>query len=611
MDITATNAPGDVVKDEIMPSTLPLVQDQQKQVFHPSSSWSTSSYPKSESPAPPSLIEEADALDLDLVLPEIETSFDAVVESRFVGDTIILGTTTKKNLICHDDVIPIRRHRTRHGRSHTVCSSTTNEAVGSADVGSTLKSIRKRLFHHDDDIPEATEEEHYDDRRKVKRSRIEFDTAAANASTELKTTAVPPKTALVSFSIKPKPQDCSRRHHHTSSDSNLNQLFEKINCHDDQDNKSLTCSSTATAISTTAKAKAKANGIHKKKKNQSSSSKGRKRISTLWSFSVHPSCHTKSFNHHDGNSNNSDDKWKKSDFQFKSILGNGKFGTVWKVTSAKTCENSKQQTQEKIFAIKAIPKTKISSSTLKLLRNEIEIHSRLSHANILRFLGYFHDSSHMYLVMQEVLEPGELYKHLKGRPIEDSLASTYISQICQAVKYCHDQHVYHRDLKPENILLSSSSSRGVIKLCDFGWSIYAPKNHDKIRNTLCGTPVYVPPEMLCSEKAYNVTFVDLWAIGLLAYEMVLGETPFCCEGEGDNTKMNVEKKKKNNDSTCDSPHEEVFDRIKSFNESSLFLPSSSHTTSSPLFMDFVKNSLKVEPTQRLSIEEMVKHPWLT
>ena len=82
----------------------------------------------------------------------------------------------------------------------------------------------------------------------------------------------------------------------------------------------------------------------------------------------------------------------------------------------------------------------------------------------------------------------------------------------------HSKGVIHRDLKPENLL----NAFGVIKICDFGWAVYAP-NHER-RETICGTPDYVPPEMLFGQK-YN-TEVDVWSLGILLYEFITGKPPF-------------------------------------------------------------------------------------
>ena len=75
----------------------------------------------------------------------------------------------------------------------------------------------------------------------------------------------------------------------------------------------------------------------------------------------------------------------------------------------------------------------------------------------------------------------------------------------------------HRDLKPENLL----NCNGTIKISDFGWSSHSPNDH---RKTICGTPDYLPPEML-ERKTYDHR-VDIWTVGVLTYEFLVGKPPF-------------------------------------------------------------------------------------
>jgi serine/threonine protein kinase len=82
---------------------------------------------------------------------------------------------------------------------------------------------------------------------------------------------------------------------------------------------------------------------------------------------------------------------------------------------------------------------------------------------------------------------------VEGRPTKMDKESVvnYISQLCSALCYLHDNCVIHRDLKPENVLVAPG---GVIKLIDLGWSVYNPRN--ELRKTFCGTPIYLSPELL-------------------------------------------------------------------------------------------------------------------
>ncbi len=87
-----------------------------------------------------------------------------------------------------------------------------------------------------------------------------------------------------------------------------------------------------------------------------------------------------------------------------------------------------------------------------------------------------------------------------------------------ALEYCHQNDVIHRDIKPENILIGYNHE---LKISDFGWSVHAPSSK---RKTLCGTIDYLPPEML-NHQTYDKN-VDLWCLGVLVYEFLVGKPPF-------------------------------------------------------------------------------------
>lgn len=125
-----------------------------------------------------------------------------------------------------------------------------------------------------------------------------------------------------------------------------------------------------------------------------------------------------------------------------------------------------------------------------------------------------------------------------------------MEEISDALLYCHERKVIHRDIKPENLLLGY---RGELKIADFGWSVHAPSlrwgttvlctfypDHKSYgcltfpflhlclklhrRRTMCGTLDYLPPEMV--EGHTHSEKVDLWCIGVLCYECLVGNPPF-------------------------------------------------------------------------------------
>jgi aurora kinase len=201
-------------------------------------------------------------------------------------------------------------------------------------------------------------------------------------------------------------------------------------------------------------------------------------------------------------------------FEIGRPLGKGKFGRVYL---------AKERSSGFVCALKVLHKNELQQGKVeKQLRREIEIQSNLRHPNILRLYGHFHDSKRVFLIL-EYAGKGELYKHLRRENrFAEWKAAQYIAQMAAALKYLHKKHVMHRDIKPENILVGI---HGEIKISDFGWSVHAPNNR---RNTMCGTLDYLPPEMIKpgSQENFYSEKVDLWSLGVLTYEFLVGEAPF-------------------------------------------------------------------------------------
>lgn len=139
--------------------------------------------------------------------------------------------------------------------------------------------------------------------------------------------------------------------------------------------------------------------------------------------------------------------------------------------------------------------------------------------------GFFLSTSHLSLVLErarygdlhvlheELIEPTEIKARIP-------IIRRILYQVVSALEYLHSLHIAHRDIKPENILVSSLEPLNIL-VCDFGWATMASTSR-----TLCGTVEFVPPEMLESSKSYRPIYVDRWALGVLAHELLYDETPF-------------------------------------------------------------------------------------
>ncbi|KAL1967774.1 hypothetical protein VTN77DRAFT_2463 [Rasamsonia byssochlamydoides] len=254
-------------------------------------------------------------------------------------------------------------------------------------------------------------------------------------------------------------------------------------------------------------------------------------------------------------------------FEIGKALGKGKFGRVYL---------AKERSSGFICALKVLHKSELQQGGVqKQVRREIEIQSNLRHPNVLRLYGHFHDSKRIFLIL-EYAGRGELYKHLrKEHRFPEWKAAQYIAQMTAALKYLHKKHVIHRDIKPENILVGI---HGEIKISDFGWSVHAPNNR---RQTMCGTLDYLPPEMLRpgSQDNYYNEKVDLWSLGVLTYEFLVGEAPF------EDTPVMTQRRIARGDMT-----------IPSF--------------VSPEARDLIKRLLVLDPEKRIPLDEVQRHPWI-
>jgi len=213
-------------------------------------------------------------------------------------------------------------------------------------------------------------------------------------------------------------------------------------------------------------------------------------------------------------------------------LGKGKFGNIYL---------ARDRISEYVFALKILSKKQLQKHRVEhQIVREIEIQCHLRHPNILRLHNYFWDEHRIFLML-EIAPGGELYTVLKAKHyFSEYRAAWYLSQMVEAFQYLHKKHVVHRDIKPENILLGTNDT---LKIADFGWSVHAPSLK---RTTFCGTLDYLAPEVvepnMPAAQSAKSTMADVWGLGVLLYEFVVGRAPF----EGGDTmttykKIRVEK----------------------------------------------------------------------
>jgi serine/threonine protein kinase len=160
------------------------------------------------------------------------------------------------------------------------------------------------------------------------------------------------------------------------------------------------------------------------------------------------------------------------------------------------------------------------SEYLERLQREANMLSRLTHASILPVLAYGTEGPWYYLVTP-YMEHGTLSQRLKQGPLFLEEAGHILTQIAAALQFAHDRGILHRDIKAANILFGGAQH---VYLADFGLAIMDGKGSDLTQTgCLIGTPDYMAPEL--SHKAAS-TSSDIYALGILIYQMVTGQLPF-------------------------------------------------------------------------------------
>ncbi|XP_050171594.1 ribosomal protein S6 kinase alpha-2 isoform X2 [Myiozetetes cayanensis] len=250
------------------------------------------------------------------------------------------------------------------------------------------------------------------------------------------------------------------------------------------------------------------------------------------------------------------------------------------IGSYSVCKRCVHKATETEFAVKIIDKSKRDPS------EEIEILLRYGqHPNIITLKDVYDDGKFVYLVM-ELMRGGELLDRiLRQKCFSEREASAVLCTITRTVDYLHSQGVVHRDLKPSNILyMDESGNPDSIRICDFGFAKQL-RAENGLLMTPCYTANFVAPEVL-KRQGYDAA-CDIWSLGILLYTMLAGFTPFA-------------------NGPDDTP-EEILARIGS---GKYALTGGNWDSVSDTAKDIVSKMLHVDPHQRLTAVQVLRHPWI-
>ena len=256
-------------------------------------------------------------------------------------------------------------------------------------------------------------------------------------------------------------------------------------------------------------------------------------------------------------------------YQIKGKIGEGMFGKVKLGIHLFT--------KEKV-AIKIFDKGKIKKDKeQEYIEREISILKKLNHYNIIKLYNIIHTDNFIFLI-QEYVPNGELLHFLESSEninlSEKDICKIY-QQIISGIEYLHEVGIAHRDLKLENILLNFKND---IKIIDFGLSNKYNKDNEELLQSSCGSPCYAAPEMIKGAKYHGVD-TDIWSSGIILYLMLCKTFPF-----------------------NDKNNSKLYQKILSgkFN-----LPSYLSNEAK----DLLSKLLKVNPSERIKLNEIKKHPW--
>ena len=246
----------------------------------------------------------------------------------------------------------------------------------------------------------------------------------------------------------------------------------------------------------------------------------------------------------------------------------------------------------RVVAIKSFNKKTLSANgdNMKKILSETDLMKKMNHPNVTKILEMFEDDGYILIAM-EYINGGNLFSFVKKRrKLSEKTAKFLFRQIILGIKHIHSKKIVHRDIKLENILIDLNNN---IKICDFGIGRIL-KNEKQMLYDKCGTPMYMAPEILLSSKTkgYEGFPVDIWSSGISLYIMLSGTLPFNLKN---NESSDMSEESNNN---IELQYSIINKEPKKIEKISLEA------------RDLLKGLLNKNPKKRLTIEQILNHPWL-
>jgi serine/threonine protein kinase len=280
------------------------------------------------------------------------------------------------------------------------------------------------------------------------------------------------------------------------------------------------------------------------------------------------------------------------DLTLTKSLGKGAFGEVFLTQKKGSKEFYATKRLDRAFSEKP--------ENIKLLSNEITLLKKINHPNIVRLIDLKKTKSHCYIVM-EYCNGGDLsgclkkYKEAYRRPFSEEIVQYIMRQVVNGINFLHSNKIVHRDLKLDNILVTFPSEndkkslnmmKAIAKIIDFGFATRLKASKSNLTYTILGTPANMAPQILenmqqrtPNHQGYDEK-VDIWSLGTLCYEMLVGHMAFCGHSM-----------------------QELSQKVK---QGTYSLP----TNLSKEVISFIDSMLQTDPNKRSSARDLLKHDFL-
>jgi calcium/calmodulin-dependent protein kinase I len=231
-------------------------------------------------------------------------------------------------------------------------------------------------------------------------------------------------------------------------------------------------------------------------------------------------------------------------------------------------------------AIKCVLRKDLPLADDAAIYDEVAILASLKHPHICPLLDFF-DEKDCYFIVMELMSGGDLFDRIgKKKTYNEADARDLVLKMLKAVSYCHARKIAHCDMKPKNLLLMSDDNDSFIKLADFGFAARVHESRSLTKQ--CGTPFFVSPEILM-RKGYDQQ-ADMWSVGCIVYLLLSGNLPFMGRSQKELFRKIVAGK-------YDFEHDnwlQVSDQAK----------------------DLVQKMLVLDPEERITAGEAIRHGWL-